>query len=252
MNSLIHNCYRSSKIATIPLAISNVGGVAKNKLLMNSDRVILLTKRAKQIYVQAGLPEQKIEIVPNFVPDLGFGNYSTQNQEWAFLGRFSPEKGIENLIKYWPKDKKLVFFGNGPLEGLISTSQNPGIRLGGSLNRDELSKQLQCSKGLIFSSEWPEGGVPLSYCEALSVGLPVVALAGNSAADDVIDAKNGRVFQAWEEFSKTLDIDQGSLKQMSLNSRNQFEKQYSSQKWLEKTEGMYTSVLDEFKQKQSV
>lgn len=245
--AIIHSCYRSSSIATLPIALSNAGGIRRNKLLSRSNRVVLLSERAKSIYSQAGLSEKKINVIPNFVPDVGKSIDLSKNQEWIYLGRFTHEKGVEKLIRYWPEDKKIAFFGSGPLENQIRETKNPGIRYGGKLEKSDVAAQLKKSKGLIFPSEWPEG-MPLSYCEAISVGLPVIALAGNSAADDVILANNGIVFYEWNELAPSLELSEEDLKIMSKNSRLRFEQNYSEEIWIEKTKSLYIEAISDFAQ----
>ena len=66
----------------------------------NVDSYIALTDFAASRYKAGGLPENKINIKPNFLPDppepgLGQGGYA------VYVGRLSSEKGLLTLIKAW-------------------------------------------------------------------------------------------------------------------------------------------------------
>src|SRR5690606_17056965 len=83
-------------------------------------RFIALTEFARDLLIQGGLPGDRIVIKPNFLtsdPGIGShrGNYA------LFVGRLSPEKGIDVLRKAWDlladQGIPLVIAGDGPWRG---------------------------------------------------------------------------------------------------------------------------------------
>ena len=64
------------------------------------DAYIALTEFGRQKFIAGGLPAEKLAVKPNFVdsdpgPGTGAGGYA------IFVGRLSPEKGVETLLKAW-------------------------------------------------------------------------------------------------------------------------------------------------------
>lgn len=70
------------------------------------------------------------------------------------------------------------------------------------------------------------------YPEALSVGCPIVALAGNAVADDVAEAGTGRVFSGWQGLHEALaDVNRMST-DLTETCLSEFEDRYTKGTWL--------------------
>lgn len=243
-NALLHGCYRGSRTATLPLAISTMGGVQRNALLSRADRVIVLSNRARMLYERFGLPSDKIIMIPNFVSDVGFDPTKEAGHSWVYVGRLSEEKGIRNLLKYWPDDERLKIYGDGPLRSLVESkvTNSANIIYHGHLDRRDISEALASSRGLIFPSECVEGGIPLSYVEALAAGRPVVALAGSSAADDVASSGAGKVFESWDGLQTALRTVSTNALSHSKNARENYAENYVQKTYLNRIEALYMAV----------
>src|SRR5262249_25469144 len=91
---VLHRCYRGSLSASIGVATAAAAhrliGTWKNAV----DVYIALSNFSKNKFIEGGMPAEKIVVKPNFLdPDpragSGRGGYA------IFVGRLSPEKGIE-------------------------------------------------------------------------------------------------------------------------------------------------------------
>jgi glycosyltransferase involved in cell wall biosynthesis len=242
LGALKHACYRDSKLASLPLTIRNRHGVSGDRLLSRADSVVLLSPRAERLYSSFGLPSDKTVVIPNFVADVGFKPHVAPGTGWVYIGRLTEEKGILNLLKHWPEDESLSIYGDGPLRRQVENSVSSNVRYMGHLQREEIPRVLEKSRGLVFPSEWAEG-LPLVYAEALASGRPVVAKSGNSAADDVSVAGVGQVFDEWPEVGAALRKVEMHQATLGGRARNHFERSFSRSVWFEKTLDLYQSLL---------
>ena len=230
-----HACYRNSIAASaVTAAMLNI-----HRWLRTWDNIIdtyiVLTDFAKQQFVSAGLPADKLQIKPNFVhpdpgPGAGAGNYA------LFVGRLTPEKGVETLLAAWKQVSYgfgLKVVGDGPLAPLvISTSRdNSNIEWLGHRSKADVYRLIGDAKFLVFPSRWYEG-MPLVVLEAFARGTPVVSSNIGSVASMNINNVTGYHFEAGcvdclaSTVCSILD-NPGPLASMRINARAEFEAKYS-------------------------
>ncbi len=246
--SIKHSCYKGSKIATIPLAISNRKLSTDSALVKCASKILVLTEEAKNIYMRSGWPEGKIQVLPNFVstPSESQANrrMTKSNGYWLCVGRLSPEKGITNLVREWPKGKRLVIVGDGPefnkIEELIASNQEISLR--GRLPNRQVLELMSEAEGLIFPSLWPEG-LPLVFLEALSVGCVVVARHGNVVAKILEKHGIGQVFDGLDQLGAALEDTAKRRFDLSQQSIDFFKREYSEAGWARKVTNAYLEVL---------
>lgn len=236
-----HACYKGSRLASIPLAIRNRGGVARDRLLERADRVLLLTERSTEIYTRYGIPAKKVDLVPNFVDDIGFEPAAPIGDSWVYIGRLSEEKGILNLVRHWPDGERLSIYGQGPLESEIRAAASSAVTYHGPLDHAQVPRALARAKGLVFPSEWFEGA-PLVYVEALAAGRAVIAKAGSSVADDVAISGSGRVFDAWDDLSSSIGLEVNSLAHLGVQGRAHYERDFTRESWLDNILRVYDAA----------
>jgi glycosyltransferase involved in cell wall biosynthesis len=175
--AVVHRCYRGSFIgsATVSSMISYHGfaGTWRHKV----DRFIALTEFAADLFVNAGLPREKIRIK---------GNFSTRSEKtvrdasarkgFVFVGRLSREKGVNCLIDAWERcDLPLTIIGGGPLEDQVKSlcQRNKNVTYIGPQGRGTVLEAVADAKALLLPSTWFEN-YPMTVVEALSCGTPVI------------------------------------------------------------------------------
>ncbi|MEW6587445.1 MAG: glycosyltransferase, partial [Nitrospirota bacterium] len=92
-----YGCYRDSQIYSFPIALADAIHGSFGTWERKIDAFIALTEFGKKKYVECGLPERKMFVKPNFLPDPPSPNYA-HNGYAIFLGRISAEKGLSVLI----------------------------------------------------------------------------------------------------------------------------------------------------------
>jgi glycosyltransferase involved in cell wall biosynthesis len=239
-NAVRHKCYRGSTVATLPLAIRTRHGVHGDPLLRRSDHTIVLSERARAMYDSFGL-EGRVTVVPNFVPDPGAPRTPPTAGSWVFAGRLTPEKGIIELMRHWPADRRLHVYGDGPALADAQSIAPDSVHFHGLRHSGEVAQALAGASGLIFPSMWAEGS-PISYIEALAAGRPVVSYSGNTAADDIEQSRAGVVFHDWTSLTEALDNCERNLDELGRNARLRFESVFSEDSWLKTIQNLYAEL----------
>lgn len=205
---------------------------------------IALSEFSKKMFVEGGLPEEKIMIKPNFLPeplneypDLSL-TYKKSNY-FLFAGRISSEKGIEELVTCWMNKKiptDLLIAGEGPLKQKLmkKTARCKNIIWLGQLNRKEVLAKLSKASALLFPTRCYEG-MPLIMLEAMSMGCPVISSDIGNPKNMIEHRVNGLLFRPgdtgdlYEKVKWILD-NTGSSKLLGENSRKRYLELYTPER----------------------
>lgn len=246
-NAVIHACYKDSKIATLPLAIRSSRGLSNDPLLARADELLFLSKRALGTYQELGLSPDNCTIVPNFVTEDKSPEKSIRSERWIYAGRLTHEKGIIDLLRNWPSDEFLSVYGDGPCLEEAKELAGTNVSFAGNVSRGILLAELSSAKGLVLPSSWAEG-LPTIYLEALSAALPVVAMAGNSAADDITANGHGVVYSRPERVKEAVQAVNGQRELLAEQSRARYLQAYTPDVWVERVVAVYRKAIESRKQ----
>jgi glycosyltransferase involved in cell wall biosynthesis len=238
IDAILKGVYRNSKLQTaaiaIMVAVHNLMGTWRNKV----DFYIALSQFAKEKFKTSSLaiPEERLVVKSNFVPDFGAGN-SERNDELLFVGRLVEEKGIQVLLKASKILRfNLTIIGDGPLRKLVTDAieANPNIHYLGFQDKRSIANHMKKCKALIFPSIWYEG-FPLTILEAFSTGTLVIASRLGAMAEIIRDGENGLLFEAGDEIAlanKIIEIDAEPelARQLAANARLTYLSNYTPDK----------------------
>lgn len=194
--AVVHGCYRGSRLQTLPVALM----LTTNRVLRTSrhvDAFIALTDFAARKLAEGGLPGDRIHVKPNFIsPDPGVGAESGDG--FLFVGRLAAEKGIGTVIDAAPLvDPGITvrIAGDGPEADRLAAAadHHPGLRPLGRLTKEEVLRELQRCRAVVFPSLWYEG-LPMVILEAFASGVPVIAARIGAAATLVRDGETGLTY----------------------------------------------------------
>ena len=205
LHAVPRRCYQDSMSATMASVLT----VELHRLVRTwerkVDRFLALTEFSRTIFVRAGLPADKICVKPNTVSTASRAltnaelSEREQSREVILVGRLSPEKGIETLLRAWKLAQwSLTVIGDGPLADLVSrqaTASDGRLRYEGYLQHEDVTRAMKRAALLVMPSEWYEG-FPLTMVEAFANGLPVVASRLGSMSEIVEDGGTGLHFTA--------------------------------------------------------
>ena len=242
-NAVFHACYRNSRLATIPLAVSRTRNVRD---VLGRASVVVTTSELSDDVVRRFLdPQIRTCVIPNFVEDQDESvPGTTRSQRWLALGRFSSEKGFVELVRDWPKSAHLMIIGDGELAADIRESaRNKNIDFHASVPRETLRKIISESYGLVFPSRWYESD-PQVVAEAMRLGLPVVAFHVNSAAQLVDQIGAGAVYSDAQSLVVALESVRSDWNKMSHIARAEFLSRWTKSNWISKIEAIYNELID--------
>lgn len=140
---------------------------------------------------------------------------------YVAFSRLVPYKRIDLAVSACKKlHKKLVVIGGGSeMENLKKLAgSDPDITFLGRAPDDELERNLQRCKALLFCAEEDFGFVPL---EAQACGAPVIAFGRGGALETVIDGKTGVFFEKQE----TDSLCDAIIRFEKLDAENAFKKE---------------------------
>ncbi|GAB1545537.1 glycosyltransferase [Scytonema sp. NUACC21] len=239
-SGVVNGCYRGSRLQSAAVAtmltVHSLRGTWQNRV----DAYIALTKFHKAKMVQAGLPEEKICIKPNFVLSPDSPSQSSKSKNYAlFVGRLSEEKGLATLIDAYAQGNisiPLKIVGEGPMaEALHQQVHNRGlgeaIAFLGRQSKATVLELMYNSQFLVFPSIWYEG-FPLTIAEAFACSLPVVAPKLGSMAEIVSDGITGLHFEAGNSLDLATKINWAianpdTINAMGTNARCTYEAKYT-------------------------
>lgn len=235
--AVYHKCYRNDLKASSTVALMTLIHRIMRTWSRQVDLFVALTDFARRKFIQGGIPEDKIFVKPNFVhPDPGIS--SENGDYYLYVGRLSPEKGIENLIKLWAQlssDYQLKIIGDGPLSPVIgrATDNMSNIEWLGKLEKNDVIEYMKKSKALIFPSTCYEG-FPMVIAESYAVGLPVISNDIGSMSTIVRDTKTGMLchpedMSDWIKKIVWVNHHPEHLAKMRADARQEFEENYSSE-----------------------
>lgn len=249
--AITHGCYKgrgTSAVVTAYLATHRLIGTWTRKI----DRFIALTEFTRTKMAEAGFPQEKIVVKPNFLTQnmpIGArrGNYM------LFIGRLIPEKGVRTLLEAWRElnDIPLKIVGDGPLrqevEAFVAEHNLTNVSVLGHCQSAETMALLRDAYALVFPSEWYEG-FPLTLIEAFASGVPVVTSNLGAMPEIVEENKTGIFFQYGSPNSLTEAVRKAwnspnEMTRMGKLGRVEYMSKYTAQVNYEALMQIYTDLL---------
>ena len=176
--AIVHRCYRDSRAQSALMATT----LALHRPTWRSvDRFIALTTAVADHLRDYGIPDERIVVKPNAVPDPG--TPAPVGDGFLFMGRLSPEKGLDLLLAAWRRHPvgalgPLRIAGDGELRPLAeaTAAERPDVRYLGQLDRQGVRAALADSAVVLATSTWHDV-LPTVIIEALAAGRPVLGTA---------------------------------------------------------------------------
>jgi glycosyltransferase involved in cell wall biosynthesis len=253
LNAVRKRCYKDSYVFSGLYALT----LGSNRLAGMVDKVagfICLTEFFKIKMREAGVPDSKLFVRPNFVyapplPEAGdAGKYA------MFMGRLSPEKGCWTLIHAFERVPQILLkiVGTGPLEqelkDYVSKKGIGNIEFLGFKSGDEKWQLLRNSLCLVVPSEWYEN-FPVTVLEAFMAAKPVVAARMGGLPYIVEDGQSGLLFESGkpEELAQKIQRlvdDPAAAVRMGVRARSLSETKYGPEQG-------YSNLMNIFSQVQA-
>lgn len=195
--------YRQSYAATLLLYLMVVLHRRLGTWQQQVDVFIALSESQRQLYLQAGWPEAKMQLKPNFMPvptpqdALQQAVPQLPAGACLYVGRLAVEKGLLLLLQAWRHcASPLYLVGTGPLQAELqqAAAQNPLIRPLGQQSAIQVQALMQQADVLLVPSLGLES-FGLVVLEAFWQRLPVLVAGHGALADLVCHGQNGWHFK---------------------------------------------------------
>ena len=152
----------------------------------------------KEKHARYGVPEERLEIVPNFLRIEEYLPGEEGGEYVVYAGRLSKEKGLLTLLRAFEGlDLPLRIVGDGPMrESLESRAREKGqknVAFEGYKTGKELADIFRRSLFVVFPSECYENA-PMSILESFAYGKPVIGADIGGVPEMITDGETGFLF----------------------------------------------------------
>ena len=245
--AVLHGCYWDSRPASLAVARMVAMHRRRGTWETKVDRFIALTEFAKNRFVKAGFPADRIVVKPNFVEDRTVGEAARGGA--LFVGRLSPEKGINTLLRAWDGlDAPLRIAGDGPLLDSLSGADMTNVSVLGRTKPEAVSGEMARAEFLVMPSEWYET-FGLVIVEAFCQGLPVIASRLGAMAEIIEDGVTGLHFTPGDAANLAAKVRWAAshpdeMRRMGANARRVYEKKYTPEANYRQLMAIYAAAMN--------
>jgi glycosyltransferase involved in cell wall biosynthesis len=175
---LLRNC-TGNLIKSVGYALRNAIARKRRLFLDGVTLFAVLSPFQRERLIASGFPAERLVVVPNMVLSNGTADTAEPTplgDYVAYVGRVSPEKGVETLVAAAARCPDIPFKVAGSPDRMPhSTRKSPGnIEFLGHLEGARLNAFYRRSRIVVLPSRWLET-FGLVLAEAMSLGKPVVA-----------------------------------------------------------------------------
>ncbi|MCM1938387.1 glycosyltransferase [Streptomyces sp. G3] len=248
-----HGCYRNSRLATVPLAVSL--SVNRRRWWSGVERFFCISAAQRDVLVAAGMPAERLAVKHNFVPDPDARRSGT-GEHVLYLGRLAEAKGVRLLMAAWDEvaagggvGVPLVIAGTGPLEGEVTAwaAGRDDVRCVGLYDPEQCRRAVARSVAVVAPSTWLEA-FGLVVVEAMAAGVPTVAAGHGAFVELVEDGVTGLLHRPGETASlaaclRRITAEPDRNRRMGLAARRRYEQGFSPAVGLERLVEGYRAAI---------
>ncbi|MBO1415293.1 glycosyltransferase [Streptomyces sp. FH025] len=248
-----HGCYRGSRLATVPLAVSL--SVNRRRWWSGVERFFCISAAQRDLLVRSGMPAERLMVKHNFVPDPG-PRREGAGEHLLFLGRLAESKGVRLLMEAWDAiaadggvGVPLVLAGAGPLEAEVTAwaAGRDDVRYVGLYDPAQCRQAVARSVAVVAPSMAPET-FGLVVAEAMAAKVPAVAAGHGGFVELVEDGVTGLLHRPGEAASlasclRRITAEPDRNQELGRAARLRYEQRFSPAVGLERlVEGYRTAI----------
>ncbi len=209
-----------------------------------------LTQFQRQRLIAEGFPADRIVVLPNMAED----TYATMDLDntgayVAYVGRISPEKGVDRLLAAARKLRNIPFQAAGSYDNMphLPSYAPQNFRFLGRLDKKFIPQFVLDSRFMVLSSTWFEG-FPMAAVEAMIAGKAVVA-SRIGGIPEIVDnnvtgllVEPGNVSDLADKIRYLWDRP-GLCRQMGQAGREKARREYSPKEYYERLMAVYEKAI---------
>ncbi|MGV9844941.1 glycosyltransferase [Streptomyces fungicidicus] len=248
-----HGCYRGSRLATVPLAVSLSAN--RRRWWTGVERFLCISAAQRDVLVRAGMPAERLAVKHNFVPEPGVRRTGA-GEHLLYLGRLAEAKGVRLLMAAWDElaaaggvGVPLVIAGTGPLEDEVTAwaAGRDDVRYAGLYDTDRCRRAIAGAVAVVAPSTWLEA-FGLVAVEAMAAGVPVVAAGHGAFTELVEDGGTGLLHRPGDAASlasriRRITAEEDRNREMGRAARRRYERGFSPAVGLERLLEEYRTAI---------
>jgi glycosyltransferase involved in cell wall biosynthesis len=195
-----HGCYRESRLATAPVALSI--GVHRRAWRSLVSAYVFISAAQRELLGELRLPEDRLFVRHNLVPRRD-RLQAKREPTVVYAGRLADVKGLPLLMAAWDRYRgdgatpglRLVIAGTGPMEREIGqwAATRPEVELAGFVPGARASELMSRARAVLIPSIWEEP-FGLVVVEAMAAGTAPVASKRGAFAELITDGVDGVLY----------------------------------------------------------
>lgn len=250
-NVVVNRCIKGSLslsgLVMIETAVHRLLGLYRR----NVDLFVVPSRFYIEKLVAWGWPRERFVHVPNFVDLSQFRPGTIETGGFLYVGRLSPEKGLETLIRAAAlAGQRVNLVGTGPMENrlrALAAETGADIRFLGFRTGAALHDAIRRCRALVLPSTWYENA-PISVIEAYALGRPVIGTRIGGLPEMIREGQTGTIVPAGDcealaaalvRFARMPD---DSLRAMGQAGRNWVETTFSQEAYRERLLDLYATL----------
>ena len=197
---MLHGCYRGSRAATAPVALSIAAHRGAWRSMVSA--YVFISAAQRDLLGDLGLPPRRVFVRHNMIPRRD-GQDRPRGPVVVYAGRLDEAKGLRVLMAGWDSylarpgsgSLRLVIVGTGPLEPEIAgwAASRPSVELTGQVSGDQCAEIMAGARAVVVPSAWEET-FGLVVVEAMAAGVPPIAAGHGSLPELITDGADGVLF----------------------------------------------------------
>lgn len=239
---VMYHCYRESLPASLGVWSMVTFNRWRGTWLRDVDAFITPSKFAAQKFLEIGIPENRLYVKPNMIPDPLVGqtmSAAPTKPTFVFVGRLSPEKGAMTLLQAWKQlaepEWQLDIVGCGiqqqDLEKFVKEQELSNVNFSGYLALFQVLEVIKSATAVVVPSQWYEtfGRVII---EAFGCGKVVLAANLGALSELVQEDKTGFLIphadvNAWVERLRWCGNHPEQIDRIGKNARQTYQQLYT-------------------------
>jgi glycosyltransferase involved in cell wall biosynthesis len=221
-------------------------------------RIVVASAYMRDLLMEHGVPAEKVRVIPHpyVAHDIGEGAVGGRPSSILYVGRISPQKGVEYLVRAVARLEGrsiLTLVGDGPwrpqaekLAGELIGARHE-VAFTGWLPHDQVRRLYRTHEVVALPSVWPEpfGRVGL---EATGAGKPVVAFDVGGIREWLADGQNGflvppKDIEAFAAALRRLLLDEELRRRMGQNGVELARTRFDSKRHVDTMLALYSEIL---------
>jgi glycosyltransferase involved in cell wall biosynthesis len=254
LQAVRHGCYKDSRMATAPVALSNTVHRQAWRALVSG--YIFISAAQRDLLDGLELPSERIFVRHNLIPWRPLPE-TTREHTVLYAGRLDEAKGIRVLMAAWDQYLRgagdtslgLVIAGTGVMQPEVTAwaAAHPSVHLAGHVSDDQAADLMARSRAVLLPSIWAEP-FGLVAVEAMANGTPCIAAAHAALPELITDGIDGTLVSPGDPGALAAAIadvqaNPGTYETYGKAARGTYQKQFDPEQNLDQLVEIYRYAI---------